>query len=384
MRISYITDAPIPSLSANCVHVLHMTAAMRAMGNDVELISPSHPGTLPGIRTTAHLRDRFALPASVTLTTLPNPFSDRRGAGIYLHLAALYAASQKPTLVYTRNPRIAYTAAMLGIKVVYECHGVDRGIRADRAARRLAQHRNLVAVVYISDRLRILNGSLQVPSDKEIVEHDAVDWDRFRVARSQAEARQQLAFARDRFLVVHAGHLYQGRGAELILKVARTLPSALFVFVGGRRDDVQSARRSAAGLSNVVLVGHQSLDRVPWFLSAADVLIMPYSRDAVTVDGRTRTIEYASPMKMFEYMAAGRAIVASRFPGISEVLRNGENALLVEPDSSDELIRAIELLKDEPLARSLGDRARQDVRHYTWEGRSRRILEAIAPRLKAG
>ena len=87
-------------------------------------------------------------------------------------------------------------------------------------------------------------------------------------------------------------------------------------------------------------------------------------------------IPYASPVKLFEYMAAGRAVVASNVGAIPEVLRDGENALLVAPGSAAELVAAItRVLEDRALSRRLGAAARRDVQSYSWEARVARVLD---------
>src|SRR4029079_715197 len=87
--------------------------------------------------------------------------------------------------------------------------------------------------------------------------------------------------------------------------------------------------------------------------------------------------EFPSPLKLFEYMASGRPIVASALPSLREVLRDGENALLVEPGNPPAFVAAISRLKDDPaLAAQLAAQARRDVEDFTWVRRAER-LEAL-------
>ena len=114
-------------------------------------------------------------------------------------------------------------------------------------------------------------------------------------------------------------------------------------------------------------------DSVPLYLSAFDVCAMPHP---YTAHYATAT----SPLKLFEYMASGRAIVASDLPGWSDVVCDGESALLVPPDDADALADAIQSLHDDPALRArLAACARQIVfERYTWDVRARMILQCIS------
>ncbi len=100
---------------------------------------------------------------------------------------------------------------------------------------------------------------------------------------------------------------------------------------------------------------------------------MPYS-------ARVHTAGWMSPLKLFDYMAAGRPIIASDLPVFRTILEHGRNAWLVEPDSGEALATGIQqVLHDPELAARLTEQAAQDIRQYTWEKRARTILERFAP-----
>lgn len=130
----------------------------------------------------------------------------------------------------------------------------------------------------------------------------------------------------------YCGHFYVGRGIDELLSCAARMRTVLFLLVGGNEGDVKRVRAQTAGLglNNVHLTGFLPNADLPPYLFAADVLAMPYN-------AQTGSALFMSPMKMFEYMAAGRPIVASNFQSVREVLREGENAILVEPGNADAL-----------------------------------------------
>ena len=229
----------------------------------------------------------------------------------------------------------------------------------------------LLAVVTISEFLRDRYcQDWGLPADRVLVCPDGVDLEAYDREASVTELREKLELPLDRSIAVYTGHLYEQRGIEEILGCAQGLPDVLSLLVGGYPEDVELRRRQVAalGLTNVVLTGYVSNGVVPDYLQAADVLLMPYSRQVATS-------QWMSPLKLFEYMGAGRPIVASRLPAIEGVLRCGEDALLVEPDSAEALREGVrKALGDPDLARRISRRALERVGDYTWASRADKII----------
>jgi glycosyltransferase involved in cell wall biosynthesis len=381
VRIAYVSDSVLPSPAAAASQTMHMAAAMGRLGHAVRLFAPGHDGRARGEAARAALRDRFALDGAIDLRYLPVMDLRGRGRASYHLVGVLAAKAWRADLVYTRNARIGLLATRAGISVIVESHTLPNSDRSLRAARSLAGSPRLERWAFISDRLRARFAEAlgaDLPAGRVTIAHDAVDSVRFERPVPRETARRRIGVATDGPLVVHAGHLYPGRGAEALIAAAVALGHVHFVLVGGNPSDVGRVARLAAeaGAPNLRVLGHRDYCDVPDFLFAADVLVMPYTSAAVASDGRTRTIDYASPLKLFEYMAAGRPIVASRFPGVAEVLRDGENALLVPPDHTDALVAALaSVVADPALGSRLGDQARGDVAGWTWTARAAAILD---------
>jgi glycosyltransferase involved in cell wall biosynthesis len=159
--------------------------------------------------------------------------------------------------------------------------------------------------------------------------------------------------------------------------VAARLPETRVVIVGGQtnwtQDDPDIAElaeraRHLGVADRVELRGHVPYDRVPHALSEASVALLPLPDEPVAR-------LFTSPLKLFDYMAAGVPIVASDLPALREVLRHEENALLARPGDPDAFAEATRrLLADPGLAVRLGKQARADVSHYSWDARARSLL----------
>ncbi|RPJ28809.1 MAG: glycosyltransferase, partial [Chloroflexi bacterium] len=204
---------------------------------------------------------------------------------------------------------------------------------------------------------------------------NGVDLERFASLPDPLTARRQLDL-RLAPTVMCTGHLYAGRGVDLFLALAKSLPQAHFVWVGGRPEDIATWKQRVAS-DNLTFTGFIPNRDLPLYQAAADILLMPYSRSIMGSSGTADSASVASPMKMFEYMAAGRAIVSADLPVIREVL-NEKNAIFCKPDEAEDWRTAVEaLLEDEALRLDLGSQARRDVQGYTWLARARRILNGF-------
>jgi glycosyltransferase involved in cell wall biosynthesis len=183
--------------------------------------------------------------------------------------------------------------------------------------------------------------------------------------------------------VLCTGHLYEGRGVDLFLTLAGKFPKASFVWVGGRSADVEKWKNQATAqsLENLTFTGFVPNESIPLYQSAADVLLMPYQRTVATSSGGN-TASICSPMKMFEYMAAARAILTSDLPVLHEVLDDSMAVFCQPEDKETWEIALAGLLTDEKRRQALGQCARTSVEKYSWDVRARHILQGFKIRIK--
>jgi glycosyltransferase involved in cell wall biosynthesis len=215
---------------------------------------------------------------------------------------------------------------------------------------------------------------LPIKEEESIIAPNGVELSRYQGLPSRTLIRAQLQLL-ELPTVVYTGHFYRGRGIDILFHLAESFPWAQFVWVGGREGDLHPIRRKVkeSRLSNVVVTGFVDNQTLPLYQSAADILLMPYERTIAGSSGGN-SADICSPMKLFEYMAAGRAIITSDLPVIREVL-NDENAAFCPPENLDAWADTLGGLIDHPEKREqLGRNARRDSEQYALGTRQNKIL----------
>jgi glycosyltransferase involved in cell wall biosynthesis len=242
----------------------------------------------------------------------------------------------------------------------------------------LFKRSNFQRLVVISEALRrdYIQMFPTLSEDRLVVAPDAAD-----IAPTGADANPAQDWRRGngRLQVGYVGHLYPGRGVEVLMQLARRLSEADVHIVGGTEQDIASWRSQAKGITNMHWHGYVPPARVDAFRQAMDVLVSPYQQSVVVAGGALETSRWMSPLKIFEYMAARKPIVASDLPVLREVLSHGVNALLVPPGSIEAWVSAIETLQRDPTLRDrLANQAFADVSaRFTWMHRAQDVLAGV-------
>lgn len=270
-------------------------------------------------------------------------------------------------IIYSNETLPLWVSARACPNTFYEMHDFPES-KLGLFARFLKRARWIL--VHNKWKLGKLRETFLIPESKLLYEPNAVDISAFDPKVTQKEAREKLSLSLDNKLVVYTGHLYGWKGVDALAKAASKLPHDIFVaFIGGTEKDIASFRAKYGKEANIIIVGHRPHKEIPLWQRAADVLVLPNTaKEAISA-------HYTSPMKLFEYMASRKPIVASDIPSIREIL-DGDSAFLVSPDDEVALADAITLaLGDKAGAEARAAKAFDSVREHTWEKRAERILD---------
>lgn len=280
----------------------------------------------------------------------------------------LFRHAGEQDVMYSNESLSLWMASFISKRCVYEMH--DYPEHKQGLYRRMLRRCSRVLVTNTWKMGRLYTDMPEVV-ERAFLEQNAVDLAEFPLIEKR-EARTRLGLPLDADVVVYTGHLYAWKGVDTLAQAAGTLPvGTLVYFVGGTEADLKRFAEAYRNVPNIHLLGHRPHVEVPYWQAAADVLVLP------NTGKETIAKYYTSPMKLFEYMASGRPIVASDLPSIRELL-NEHNAALVSPDDAQALAAGVCAMFADPVhANALAQAARVDVETHTWDKRARRILDQM-------
>ncbi len=394
-QLIYIANIRVPTEKAHGLQIVQNCEAFANAGAHVCLWAARRVNT-PAMRAVPDVYAHYGvqrnfdlqrLPTLDLLPLVPNRTDPLARVIFYLQLLTFTLSALVALLfshadvVYSRDPLVLLAASLVKPRhtLVYEAHQLAVG-RAGKALQRTVVHR-VGSVITITAPLReaLIEQAGEQQRDKFRVAHDGVRAGRFAQMPSREQARTQIRWDAQAFIVGYVGRLHtltQDKGLRTVIDAIAQAEGVSLALVGGP-DDMAAEHRDhwiARGLPSACFLyaGQVPPDAVPLHLAAFDVCVMPHPFTP-------HFAYYTSPLKLFEYMASGRAIVASDLPGWADVLRDGENALLVPPGDVGAMARALARLQgDVALRGRLGAAAREDaLAHYTWDARAGAILAHI-------
>ena len=373
MKIACVSPSRVPSRTANSMQAMKACHALAQNGHEVRLYLP---GGEPA--KWDDLKDLYGLETEFALSWLKS----RRALRRYdFSLAAVkQAQAWGAQVVYTWLPQAGLFALERGVPAVLEVHDRVKGRLGPWVFKRFCAHpgrKRLVMITHALRRVFEMEAGIHLPDEDVVIAPNGVEWQRFASQPDPAGARARLDFPQ-RPTAAFSGHFYPGRGTGLLLSLAKALPEIQFLWIGGRSEDIAYWREKLTeeNVSNVRLTGFIENSRLPLYLAAAEVLLIPFERRIEGSSGGN-SADICSPMKLFEYMAAGRAILTSDLPVIREVLNEGNARFAPPEDPAAWQVALCSLIIDPPLLMQLGGTAKEDARQYAWTERERRALEAF-------
>jgi glycosyltransferase involved in cell wall biosynthesis len=374
MRIAFISASKIPSRTANSIEVMKVCQAFQELGHTIHLWVP---GNNPRV-VWSELAELYGLQESFKITWIPSWSVLRR---YDFSLQAVLASSRwGADLLYIWPLQAAALAAKLGLKTLLEVHDAPQGLFGPWLFKQFLKGSGARRILPITDAIRYwLVEAYQTPLDPpfSVIAPSGVDLARFAGLPKPEIARKELQWP-DKVTVGYTGHLYPGRGMNLMLDLARTHSELHFVWAGGEPETVKEWRDKIAieGPGNLTLLGFVPNERLPIIQAACDILLLPHERHVSASSGGD-IARFTSPMKLFEYLATGRAILSSDLPVLREVL-DEQVAVLVPPEDFLAWSRSLqELSVDHSRRKILGDAARALAQQYSWKARAERTLVGI-------
>ena len=376
MKIVYISTSDIPSITANSIQVMKMCQAFKNLGHDITLLTPGNE--LNDTGNNNDLWKHYGIRNKFRITYIGSINSMRVS---YKYKIFIYLLFNRPKLLYTRDIYISILSSILRINTIIELHDPGYGPFRIIGYNLISYLKCILKVVLISEGLKDIvlkrydNKRL---NNKIIIAHDGVDIKRFENIHNKENIRKTININQHISVVGYCGHLYKGRGIELIMELSGKLADKSFLIIGGNNKEVKYYINKAkeSNIKNIQFVGFVENMLLPQYLAACDILLMPY-QDKVTVSGGGNTVEFMSPLKMFEYMASKRPIICSNLKVIREVL-DDNSAILCNPNNIDEWVNGInKLIENRKYSKNIAQNAFNNVIKYEWEKRANHIIQDL-------
>ena len=365
-NIAYVTPSILTTYSAAIVNTMQMCNAFSKNGFNTVLCIPKFN------KSWDFLVEHFGVEHGFKIIEINIPVPFLRGSvpgrtAIFSVLAAKRLRTINCDVIYSRNPWLFFIMCVLYKRHCFlESHQFRFSPPFQTCIYHFLVKQSMLSgngsIVCISRTLKKQWQDYGVDSSKIFVAHDAVNIEQFSNNLSKNEARQELGIDLDKNIVLYTGSLIPGKGAHLLIKCANIVREVHFVIVGGTEDQIGLLSQLVKH-GNVSFVGYVRPTRIPIYQAVADILALPNTKRSVIGD-------VTSPMKLFEYIASRRPIVATDIPSVLEILSDGHNALISPVSDEVKLSENIRLLLKNPsLRKQLVKNATRDLRKYSWDAR---------------
>ncbi len=388
MTVLVPADIRFPLERANGVQIVKTAAALARAGAETRLfVRKSDERSAEEILALYGLAADPRLSVTRTVQHRVGSHVVPRATFLVKAFSAALRAARRGAIVYTRDLQLAEVLVRfvpaIARRVVYEAHAVEallyreRGVlygsaevADERKARRLFKREQRVwagarAVVTTTAGIRDTFAESYGARERVTVVPNGCDVPDGGFPGLPAEPR-----------ILYAGQLYPWKGVDVLIEALAAVPAAQLTIVGGFPQEkdlprVQALVQQRNLAERVTMTGHVPQSQVAAELSRARIVAVPFLQSGMTE-------RHTSPIKLFEAMAAGRAIVATDLPSTREVVQHEKTALLVQPGDAGALAAALRRLMEEPgLAERLARAAFAEAPRFSWDARARALLSVF-------
>jgi glycosyltransferase involved in cell wall biosynthesis len=385
MKLLYFANIRIPTEKAHGQQIVKMCELFAMKKIDVKLIVPRRLNPeYKKVDIFAHykvqpifvLKKIIIIDPRIILKIIPSYYIKFQLLffNISLFFWFVFKKINNQEIFYTRDEYLLPLLNLFSKKVIWEAHSLPKSIKFY-----LPYLKKSYRLIVLTEQIRKDLINLGVPSEKVLVASDAVDLKIFDIEIYKIEARKILQLPQDKIILGYTGSLQTkglDKGVNDIISAIKLSPfrnDVILVAVGGSQLDIDFYLKIADQQQvkeNIIFVPKVEQSKLAIYQKAFDILLMPFPNIK-------HYAYYMSPLKLFEYMASERPIIASDLPSLREVL-NENNAVFCQADNPQSLINKIKLLIDnQALVMRISSQAKKDVQKFTWENRVDKIVNFI-------
>lgn len=355
MKILYCSYSQIPSDFANSIAVMKQCGALNCLSELRVILIKGNDAEKKDVFSTYGV-ERFPL------LLLPKWMLRFQEFGLKIFVL-FYALLYRPDVVYSRDILLNEWLCHFHIKNICEIHQLDQentdfDLLYKKLLLRVMEQKELQAIVCISESLAKECMDFGVPKKKLTVMHSGVD-----LSECDDVAEAELPdFTQIHSLAVYVGSLQKGKGVEQILRMAELTSNINFLIVGGTPRQIEEREN----LKHIPQVSHE---KALAYMKKADFLLLPLTE---------QSYKFHSPLKLFEYLAMGKPVIASDNADIREIIVPMENGMLADPAWPEDFLKKMEQVRSQPqLRKHLEENAKRRATQFTWEARAKRIVDLV-------
>ena len=357
-KIIYIAEFSLPNMSAYAVHVLKICDSF-SHNNKVELLIPfcSNSYNFKKIQNDYLLKNNFKIKSMFNSKVKNNIFHR-----VLFSLKIFnYFKKIKFNMIITRAIIPSLILSFLNHKNILELHSEITGLSKHlfKLINLKRINKNLKFIVLNSKLIKIL----QIKSNKICILEDAVEINDFSKRNFKTKLLQ----------CAYSGSFAKGKGLETIYAIANKAPKIEFHIFGNINTLDESLLKKKVP-KNVKFMGFFNYKTICKTLPKYKILLMPYQKKVGVLIKKIDVSSYFSPLKLFEYMASGRIIIASDLGVYKNILKNKHNSITLSPKNINKWVKMINAILRSEKYNHLGNNAKKDVKKYSWNNRANKII----------
>lgn len=368
MKVYYVANFYMPYQKAYAIQLAQMCEAFIEQGIDLTLLVPHRGPCGP-------LKEFYGLRVDIPTIWLPTLDLNSYGRFGYVVMALTFMVSSMLFLWYQRlrgERFVIYTIdadrysssalAVVPAPLFSEMHGGKPSTFAQKAL--FSRMRGVIAINRII--IEELQKTFPHSQSRYISEPNGVDLEMF-APQDKQRARAVLELPLEVAIVLYAGRFYDWKGLEILPRAAKLSTEIHWQIVGGTKEEFSKLVKGTLP-DNMHFAGGRPHAEMPLWIGAADaVVVLGTKRDE-------QSYWWTSPMKLFEYMAADRPVVASATPAIKDTVTSDESFLYAPDDAADLARQARAAVLGGSDADSRVAAARKSVQNRSWSGRAARVV----------
>jgi len=379
LNIAYITNTRFPTERGQGVQIARNIDSLQLHGHKVTLIVPSRKQTSQ-IQNISNLKKWYDLSTNIAIKyiNVPQPHHSKISrltfwlSSLLFTIKCTFLLKQLiPDLIYTRDDFIAGIFGFLRYKTFYEGHfEPEKGSWGHVLFLKFAS-----GVISNTKALHKRYQLLGINRKKLLYLPNGVKSSWLKQKPTQS-LRKRFKLTPKQKLVVYAGNLYHWKGVNILAKATRYLPSHIqVIIIGGLKEDQKQLRDLIKSIrsNQITLVPHQSQSKLVSSLASADVLILPNSSKDI------HSKHYTAPLKLFEYMALRKPVVASKIPSLQSLVTRKE-VIFVKPDDPQALADGIKIALTQNQTKHIHQAFKLASQH-TWEKRAAKLTQFLTAKI---